>query len=324
MVVKTRNQKIKQKNLIKKENNSSNSSKGVSNSRQPPCSRYWCFTLNNYTENDIEKINSSNSSKIWRFVFQEETGEAGEIEDNEGTPHLQGFIDFGKGKKARPLNYFKELLGHGRIHWSKTRNVKASIAYCQKKYTRTGETFRRGISEPFEILIELFPWQTKIMKILESEPDERAIHYVIGSDGLEGKTTFGKWLFLKYDDIIVISGKASDMKNCIIDFMKKNEGEAPKKVIINIPRSTNPTFISWTGIEEIKDMFFYSGKYEGGMVCAKCPHVVIFANHPPEMSKLSGDRWNIIKIATESDANASDILDKGEPKKNSERELVFN
>ena len=89
--------------------------------------------------------------------------------------------------------------------------------------------------------------------------------------------------------------------------MKKNEGETPSKVIINIPRSTNHSFISWTGIEEIKDMFFYSGKYEGGMVCAKCPHVVIFANGPPEMDKLSQDRWNIVYISPPGDKSPGEF-----------------
>ena len=75
-----------------KTKSSSNSSRGVGNTKPPcnkkkqiSCSKHWCFTLNNYTSEDISKI-SSNSS-IVLYVFQEETGE-------NGTKHLQGYIEF--------------------------------------------------------------------------------------------------------------------------------------------------------------------------------------------------------------------------------------
>ena len=64
----------------------------------------------------------------------------------------------------------------------------------------------------------------------------------------------------------------------------------------NVPRSTDEKYISWQGMEEIKDMLFYSGKYEGGMVNDRAPHFIMFANWEPETSLLSGDRWNIVRI----------------------------
>jgi len=272
----------------------------VGNTKQPSNCRYWCFTLNNYTKQDISGILSSNSSKICRFVFQEETGD--ETEENYGTPHLQGFIDYGLGNKARPMHYFKKILGHGKTHWEKTRNVAKSIAYCQKDRTRTGKTFRRRIEPTYKIEIELYDWQRCILKICDQTPDDRTIHYIIGEKGLEGKTTFGKWLYMNLERVIVLSGKASDMKNAIIDYQKKRE-ELPKIIVINIPRSVNHTYISWTGIEEIKDMFFYSGKYEGGMICGANPHVFIFANEQPDLAKISKDRWKIVNITDQSDDN---------------------
>ena len=48
--------------------------------------------------------------------------------------------------------------------------------------------------------------------------------------------------------------------------------------------------MSIAALESIKDMFFYSGKYEGGMVCGPNPHVMVFANEPPEYGILSKDR----------------------------------
>jgi len=69
----------------------------------------------------------------------------------------------------------------------------------------------------------------------------------------------------------------------------------PKVVIIDIPR-TSESFVSYGGIEKIKDGCFFSGKYESGMVLYDNPHVICFANFPPVSETMSADRWHIVKI----------------------------
>ena len=54
----------------------------------------WCFTLCNYTPEDVEYLKSSNVPLCQKIMFQSEIGE-------EGTPHLQGWVEF-KTKK-RPI-----------------------------------------------------------------------------------------------------------------------------------------------------------------------------------------------------------------------------
>lgn len=70
----------------------------------------------------------------------------------------------------------------------------------------------------------------------------------------------------------------------------------PRIVIINIPRN-NKNFVSYTGLEEIKDMFFFSGKYESGMVSGASPHLIVFSNSPPDYHKMSLDRWVVHQIS---------------------------
>lgn len=89
-------------------------------------SRNWCFTLNNYDDEDLKLFQEIPKSK---FTFQQETGE-------NGTPHLQGLLMF---DNARTLKSMKKI--HPRAHWEVCRNIKASQLYCSKKETRTGETF---------------------------------------------------------------------------------------------------------------------------------------------------------------------------------------
>ena len=76
---------------------SKSSKKKSGNTRQISPSKHWCFTLNNYSMDDIKVLKNTDSSIVPRYVFQEEIGE-------EGTPHLQGYINF--NKKVRPMGFF--------------------------------------------------------------------------------------------------------------------------------------------------------------------------------------------------------------------------
>ena len=88
------------------------------------------------------------------------------------------------------------------------------------------------------------------------------------------------------------------MRNAIVEY-KKTNGETPGLILINIPKSHDVDYLSYEGMENIKDMLFYSGKYEGGMIAGNCPHIYVFANEKPNEFKLSKDRWNIRHIGEE-------------------------
>ena len=265
------------------ENSSNSSMEKSGNTKQISPSKHWCFTINNYSQTHIDYIISIPNDIVPKYVFQEECGES-------GTAHLQGYLCF--ATKKRPLSVFKKELG---AHWEKCRHIQKSIAYCQKQDSRIKDKkpYYRGIDPPYSINIELYQWERDLCDILSKTPSDRDIHWIYEKKGNRGKTTFQKWIFLNYKDVIVLSGKPSDMKNGILQYFQKNN-TLPKIVLINIPRCG--TINNWEGIEAIKDMFFFSPKYEGGMVCGPSPHVMIFANYKPETWSLSKDRWKIRKI----------------------------
>lgn len=266
---------------------SSDSSKKKSgNTRQISPSKKWCFTLNNYKEDDIKVLTNTDSSIVPTYVFQKEVGE-------NGTNHLQGYIVF--SKKTRPKGFFKNQFTN-EPHWEKCRNPKAAEEYCQKDDTRLENTepYIRGITLKYKVNINLYMWEEEIVKELKKEPNDRDIWYIIGEDGNNGKTTFAKWIFMNFPKVVVLGGKKEDMKMGIIQYQAKNKS-LPRIVLINLPRCLQD-YTSWGGVEEIKDMFFFSGKYEGGMVCGPNPHVIIFSNSSPPYEKMSPDRWKVRKI----------------------------
>jgi len=90
-----------------------------------------------------------------------------------------------------------------------------------------------------------------------------------------------------YGTTILVGGTASNVK-CAIAQMKAK----PRVVVWNIPRTAQP-YISYRGMEEVKDGCFFSGKYKSGMVDMSPPHVICFANFAPEEQTMSNDRWKI-------------------------------
>ena len=233
----------------------------------------------------------SKSSIVPKYVFQEEIGES-------GTPHLQGYLRF--TTKKRP----KSVFDNKKIHWEICKKVSNAIAYCQKEDTRSGQVYYRGIEAPFVQRIKnLYDWQKEILNILKTEPDDRKLYWYWEKKGCAGKTTFQKYIFTHLKGVLIVSGKAADMKHAVVDYLIKNK-LYPKIILCNIPRHSL-NYVSYTGIEEVKDMFFHSGKYEGGQVCGPCPHFIIFANEEPEVDFVSKDRWVISRLRSQK-KNKSD------------------
>lgn len=240
---------------------------------------YWVFTLNNFSEDDFKILKSEIEKHGSNFRVQEEIGE-------NGTPHLQGFIQF--KKKIRPFETFENK----RIHWEKCRSPKHAREYCKKEESATGNYIID--SEPIIKLIEPNkPWQLEILNIINKEPDFRIIHWYWDTIGNTGKSAFTKYLCVKHNALSV-NGKSNDCKYAIVNY-KEQKNIYPNIIIFDVPR-TNIDFINYEAIESIKNGCFFSGKYECCQVIMNNPHVIIFANSPPQEYKLSLDRWHIVEI----------------------------
>lgn len=245
----------------------------------------WCFTLNNYTEHEISSIVPIFRSHCRLAIFGKEIAET-------GTPHLQGYLEF--KKKSRP----KSIFGIDRIHWEKAKgNKQSNIVYCSKE---DKNPFCHNIDwqkhRPVDIIDDtrLYDWQIEILELIEERPDDRKIHWFWSHDGGIGKTHFCKYLTMK-KGAICLHGKGADVRNGVVDFYNK-QGYTPNLIVFPIPRSYDTDYLSYEALENIKDMYFYSGKYEGGQICGNCPHLLVFANCPPNISKMSEDRWRVVEL----------------------------
>lgn len=254
------------------------------NTRQISPAKKWCFTLHDYSKDDVSIFNSlaTNSSNSSSFIiFSEETG----AEDE--TPHLQGYVEF--KKKVRPVGMFANKT----IHWEKTKGSKNdNILYIEKE---GGNVYINGnLKRIPKFITNLFPWQQSIVNACELEPDDRSISWIWESEGNTGKSALTKYICHHYNAICV-SNRAGDMKYGILKY-KESKGIYPDIILIDIPRSVDLQYVSYTGIEEIKNGCFFNTKYECDMVIMPNPHIFIFSNEKPDMELLSKDRWNIITL----------------------------
>lgn len=258
----------------------------------PPEKRYrnWLFTLNNYTQEEILYIENWCITQKAQYIFQEEKGK-------EGTPHLQGTIFLKNGKT---FSAFKK--DHPRMWFEQIRNKKGAANYCKKEDTRNGKIYTNmkqytPLKDPMENKT-LKSWQKEILTITSNPPDERKIHWYYDTIGGIGKTQFAKHLCMKNKCYLYLNGKAADMKYAIAQSIENNI--YPECIMIDLTR-TSEAFVSYQGIEEIKNGIFFSGKYKAGMCLFDIPHIIIFSNFPPELHSLSMDRWIVNNLTDITD-----------------------
>lgn len=104
-----------------------------------PTSRYWCFTTNNYTDNDLQLLNDIGNSDDVRYIVY------GKELSSLFTPHLQGFVVF---KQALRFNGVLSKLPKGSHIEQRSKNATNGEAadYCKKDgdYVEHGTLNNRG------------------------------------------------------------------------------------------------------------------------------------------------------------------------------------
>ena len=265
----------------------------------------FCFRLSNYTTEDITALKSSNSSEVPKLGFQEEdTNEDGEPT----TPHLQGFGVF--NTKRRPIQYFKKLLGHARTKFMLMKgSIISNVEYCTEEYYKGrrkrkigGDVYKRGLPRPVAKMTyaHLTDEQKAIVdkyKEFEDPLFGREIHWYWEPEGEWGKTKTQKYMFANMGATMV-GGKKGDMYYALSQLQLKF-GEVPPIVIINLPKDTDMRYVSYAGMESIKDGCFFSNKFESGMCLFNSPHLLVFSNSPPDMSRFTKGRKKHRCVVTE-------------------------
>jgi hypothetical protein len=297
--------------------------------KNAPSTKNWCFTLNNYTEEDEERIRALQKHKGVYYIYGREVGE-------QGTPHLQGFVSFPTRKR---LSYVKKHVGQA--HFSMARMIDNSIEYCKKEgdWEEFGErpkdnkkcgkrtdleSFKEDVKAGildlktlrekhsvvcarYERFVNLYirdnkpayrvdtfplrPWQEQLNTKLNGPVNPREITFLVDAVGNSGKTWFFRYYEQNHPDTtqIILPGKKQDMAYVL--------REENRVVFFDCPKSKQGEYIQYDFLEEVKNGNVFSGKYECKEKRFAPPHVVVAMNEYPNEALLSPDRYNILNLS---------------------------
>lgn len=291
-------------------------------------SKHWCFTINNWSRDDEERLKEL-GEEVTYLVFGYETGEQGtphlqgyvcfknkvrlnmargllggraHCEVKRGTPQQAAdyckkeglFLEFGDlpgPQGARNdmvqcrdfiIRYQEEhgdvptekdlIMEFPNVYGRYRTNLMSMCAALRKK-----PTFDTG---------ELRPWQADLDEILKLEPDDRKIMFFVDAVGGAGKTWYQRYKLTTSNRVqLLSSGRRDDIAHAI--------DEKKSIFFFNVPRG-GMEFLPYTVLEQIKDQLVFSPKYNSRTKCfMHKTHVVVFCNEPPDMGKMSVDRYHI-------------------------------
>ncbi len=246
----------------------------------------WSGTWNNYPEGSVDALAALFDAREFKYVIGREVG------SENGVPHLQICVKGKRGERWRP----SELDipgGWSQIHWSGTRDVQASFAYCRKESNYVSNIEERRVVK--RITFEsLRPWQKEIAQAFASpcEDTDRTIHWFVDEVGGAGKTWVSRYLVQNLRGIYIGGG---NRHACFA--MARAAAERDVRIcIFDIGRSDT---ISYRALENMKDGIIFCGHGAGpecGQHIFPSVHVVVFSNTYPEQEMLSQDRWRVVNL----------------------------
>jgi len=134
-------------------------------------------------------------------------------------------------------------------------------------------------------IIELRPWQKNLVEYIEGPIHNREIMFIVDSTGGAGKTQMGVYLMKHHGAQVLTPGKRCDIYYNI----------KPGKVFIFDCSAADMKDLDQGMLEEIKNGYFISTKYEPRKVCMPRPHVIVFCNNMVQCT-LVPDRIKIVEI----------------------------
>lgn len=156
------------------------------------------------------------------------------------------------------------------------------------KYPRFVHEYIRLVEASKMVSENLVPrdnWQIILSEYLKQDADPRKVIWYYDVTGNSGKSYFSTH-YREKTSYLVTGGKNQDI------YYAYNYEQV---VFFDLPRAKQD-YVPYDVMEAFKNGYFLSTKYECKPVRFAVPHVVVFANFYPDVSKLSQDRWEIHEI----------------------------
>jgi hypothetical protein len=140
-----------------------------------------------------------------------------------------------------------------------------------------------------EFDLTLRPWQKMVVKKLEEQCD-RKILWVFDYDRNSGKTRLGHYLMMKKNYQILFPGSTHNLCSMLNPFATGFVFDCSRNAFTSSGiKQMNELYEL---LEQLKNRFVVSGKYQGSMKIPISNKVIVFGNRVPILERLSLDRWD--------------------------------
>jgi hypothetical protein len=137
------------------------------------------------------------------------------------------------------------------------------------------------------------PWQQSLSDILDGTADDRTVIFVVDPVGCMGKSWFAHQ-YCRYHPgrgQVLTPGRKADMAYAL--------EQSIDVLFVDAPRSKQGEYLQYDFLEDVKNGYVFSTKYESRVKRLRKMHVVVMMNECPDMTKLSEDRYHIINLEDE-------------------------
>ena len=174
--------------------------------------------------------------------------------------------------------------------------IPSTIAGCDRKIFESVLATEGKLNESICMAertksVQLLAWQNELMTELEAVRDSnRKVIWIADIAGGAGKSVLCQWLMSYsqgYGSTILFQD--FDYRNNSFLYSKE------KMVLFDLPRTSKPDNLKF--IEDLKNGYIISTKYEVRKKVFESPVVIVFANSYPEKTLLSIDRWHVFHIS---------------------------
>lgn len=214
-----------------------------------------------------------------QYCSKEETRKAGTQCYSEGTEPIA------RGTRT-DLAEFRDAILAGASNWALLEQFPGELAKFPKfVHLVRNEQLSHNVLANLPVFQPRLGWQFELCQRIEGVPNPRIVLWRWESTGNVGKSYFA--LHYKPSETFVVTGG----KHADIHYAYGYQ----KYVIFDFPRYNQESF-PYGLVEQFKNGYFLSSKYESVAKRFPVPHVVVFTNFAPDVSQMSLDRWDIVEI----------------------------
>lgn len=238
--------------------------------------RSVCFTLNNYTNDDINKLrNISSDAKYMVFGY--------EVAPTTNTQHLQGYISW---DNPRSLDKFKNEVSSA-LHIEKARGTPLQASqYCKKEgnFEEYGELPRQGERTDWCVAIQEIKSGTPVEEVIENQP--QLLPCIRALDAYKSKCL--KPLNRNVEVIVLWGDAGSGKSRWAYEKYPELYSKPPGKWWDGYSGQTTVLlddyygYIPYHELLNVLDRYPYHAEIKCGYVWAQWTTVVITSNKPPE------------------------------------------